>query len=100
MTYTLPGTSIQLLRPDGTGFAAPFETEWYCEPCALSHRRYRVLHETGWIEHAWHEVLLPDDDARTCRAKLAHAKAVIDAEDAILAAENAYRRLTGRSFRR
>ncbi len=99
MTYTLLGLPIRLLKDDCTGFAAPFETEWYCEPCALSHRRYRVLHPVGWIEHAWHEVLLPDDDAKTYILKLEHAKAVSDAHDAVIAAENAYRKLTGRNFR-
>lgn len=74
--------------------ARPFETEWECDPCTLPARRYRVWHSAGWREHAWHEVILPHDDARTRWLKLDLARRIDAAQDAVYAAQREYLRLT------
>lgn len=71
----------------------PFETEWICDPCNPSRRRYIIEHPAGIVYHAWYEVITNDDSARTRAVKYWHACKVIAAAQELAAAEKAYREL-------
>jgi hypothetical protein len=69
----------------------PFQTTWKCDPCAPYRQRYIVSHPAGDRRHAWHEVIVQTDDARTRFLKWQTAVNVSRLAELSIAAEHAYR---------
>ncbi len=74
----------------------PAGTEWTCDPCNPSARRYEVRFVTGspyTAYYPWYRVVLRDDSTADIRAKMEHYEKVIAAGKAADAARREYERL-------
>lgn len=96
--------AYKVIREDGTQSVElveagkvyqSFETEWTCDPCNRSNKRYEVLHPSGMRFHPWYEVITQDDDQRTRDAKISFSIKVAEAENELNAATLKLRRMTG-----
>lgn len=82
--------------PEAKGEFTPFW--WVCDPCNLSDKRFEVIYRADQDQpqyFSWYQVATSEDTPEDLAEKISYYQRVLAAQNAMNAAADEYRRLTG-----